>query len=270
MFLEGLNEQEIFFLLNKELGLPLNQLSNLYMYFKAQANQTGYLLEEHLKTFSPAGFPEKIKKEVEGKCSYGMDLPVWFCNREVKQKKLFLLSMDPMRKATKRDTVDFNSPFSLHMNEKNNYNQAILDLSKKYDLFLTDVFKLFFRESHDHLKLSNQNKDFTELDVHFTLLREETRIFQPDVIICLGKPALISLYKIGNLHTQPRPLNGELFEYSFKADNRIIPVFAIPHASNMASKWAKEFLKNNSSPNPYSPKTYLTEAIQMILDRAIK
>jgi uracil-DNA glycosylase len=263
MFLQNKNKSAVLNILHEELNIDPILLENVYAYFQ----NPSVILEEKYKLVKIEDLNSELYNNAINKCSYGIDLPVWFSSSGQNRKKIFLLAMDPMRGYDDRTTADLNSPFSIHLGANNNYFSAIKELSETFDIYITDVFKLFYREKENKKKVSNASPDFTKLSIHYRLINKEINQFEPDLIFCLGKKPLAGLSKLGGLEPNPLSTTGKLVQYSFKTDNRVIPTFAIPHASGVAARWAQAFLRNNDWGRIYNPKTYISDAMEIIIKK---
>jgi len=263
MFLEPVYKKEILSLLHSDLGLNLDLLNKIYTHFQSPGDMHN-ILEEKYKYVNIDTLNQEFKKVALGKCSYGIDLPVWFSDRNENKKKIFLLATDPMRGINDKEVADLNSPFSIHASSNNNYYSAIKKLSNKYDIYITDIYKLFYREKTNKRQVSSLSSKFTSLDIHARLINREIAIFKPDLILCLGKHPLHGLYNLGKWELPPKSTIGKLVQYNYITNNREIPTFAIPHASSIAAKWAQTFLKNNNWQKPYNGKTYIIDAVEII------
>lgn len=251
-------------LLFEKLGIEYAFLNSFYNFIQSIYSETN--AENKLIEYLTINDLSNIDIESKNKkCSYGIDLPVWFIdeNENKTKKKIMILAMDPLRNkqnnGTESNQISFNSPFSIHQKTKNNYYPSIKQLSEKYDVYITDVFKLFFRNQENQNSVSNQDEKFIRLDIHTELLQKEIEIFKPDIILCLGKHPINGLSKIDKSIVPNSTIVSELKNYNFTN----IPTFAIPHASGVASKWAKIFMvsKNNSE---YNSQTYILDALNLI------
>lgn len=157
--------------------------------------------------------------------------------------------MDPLR----NDTVDkkasneigFWVPFSIINNpagqtkhsEKENlaFFHTLLDT---YDLYVTDIFKLFYRQEN---RVSNTISEFRKLPVHCTILDAEIQIVNPSVILTLGNNARDAISEILSL---PKPKwTDEIYKTKTK---RGIEVVMVPHISGAANGSKAPILKNTA------------------------
>jgi len=265
IFLEQYLFNDVKQLICSELSLSPIFFENLYNHFLRIYKQ-----EDSLKEFNATMHINKLKNFdqsiISQKNSYGIDLPVWFSAKNKKRKKIMLVGMDPLRDKNETGLINeiasLNSPYSIHNRVKNNYYPSISLLAENYDIYITDVFKLFFREPKNSSIVSNQNSSFRALKIHTKLLEKEIKLFSPDIVLCMGKqPVNDGLAKIGLTNFIPSIVT--------KVNNislSKIPIYAIPHATGLASKHAKKFMveKNNSK---YNSKTYILDAVNLIINK---
>ncbi len=175
-----------------------------------------------------------------------------------------ILAMDPLRdkQAIPTNEISFNSPFSIHKKVNNKYYPSIQKLANNFDIYITDVFKLFFRQIENQDVLSNSLSEFNTLPIHHQLIESEIKIFNPDLILCLGKHSINGLSKIDKKMRINSSIVSPLTNYNFKN----IPTFAIPHASGVASKWAKVFMEEKNDA-VYNSSTYIVDAVNLILSK---
>lgn len=267
MFLSENYRDEVIQLMHENLGIDKVSLESIYSYFKMNSENMNVQLDNKLNSFLIQDLNPKFHELASNKCSYGIDLPVWFSCNDKTKKKLLILAMDPMRGADDRTTADINSPFTIHQGHHNNYFPAINKLSETFDVYVTDVFKLFYREPSNKKRVSNTIPCFTKLPIHSHIIQCEIDLFKPDLILCLGKHPLIGLHKLGKLDAKPRTTIGKISPYLFsRNEGSAIPTFAIPHASGVATKWAMTFLRNNNWQGPYNSKTYISDALEIIMN----
>ncbi|MDC0338667.1 uracil-DNA glycosylase family protein [Flavobacteriales bacterium] len=265
IFLEEYLYPDIKEIIVSDLGMRPNLFDNVYNHFSTIFNQGNVI-----KDFDPSMPINKLKNFkhsiISQKSSYGIDLPVWFTIKNKNRQKIMLIGMDPLRQKSTEGEIgkvaSLNTPYSIHHRVRNNYYPSISLLASQYDIYITDVFKLFFREPEDPDFVSNQNTSFTELAIHTKLLQKEITAFSPDLILCLGKqPVNDGLAKIGLTRFIPSIVT--------KIDNislTSIPIYAIPHATGLASKHAKRFMEEKNRVK-HNSKTYIVDAVKLILDK---
>ena len=245
-----------------QLGIGDLQFNEVYKFFRSSyytgnavlENKYGYIPIQRLKKFNSSLF--------QNKTNFGVDLPIWFKNPQGKRLRIFILTMDPLRTKDEKiiDKASLNSPFTIHQRKGNNYFPSIEKLAYNYDLYITDVYKLFFRDSDNLNSVSNENPEFIAQTIHLEILKDELSLFQPDFILCLGKHAIGGLAKLDNF--QPNSsIVSEIQNYNFQG----IPTFAIPHASGVASRWAKKFMQINGFTD-FTQKNYILDATDLIVN----
>jgi hypothetical protein len=187
---------------------------------------------------------DMIKKEPVR--ALGIDFPVLISKGE-NRSVLMICAMDPLRKDTP-DTQPSNEigywvPFSIVNNptfqtkysEKQNlaFFHALLEV---YDLYLTDVFKLFYRKES---QVSNTIKSYRALHAHRAILDAEIKVVKPSAILALGNNARDSISEV--LGT-PKP-NFSDDVYKTIGPNGI-KVVMVPHISGAANGAKAKVLRN--------------------------
>jgi hypothetical protein len=176
----------------------------------------------------------------------GIDFPIKLSkgkNRPV----LMICAMDPLRaenqlKLPEENVTDW-VPFSVIKNpsketkysEKENL-QFFYSLLKEFDLYLTDVYKVFYREGN---KISNKIKAYTDLIIHREILESEINVVNPAAILTLGngaRDAICQLYKI-----HPPTWNNEIFKTAIENNRTLVMV---PHISGAANGSKAPILHN--------------------------
>jgi hypothetical protein len=149
--------------------------------------------------------------------SIGIDFPIKLSkgkNRPV----LMICAMDPLRTDNEQklpeDKLTDWVPFSVIKNpakekkySENENLQFFYSLLGDFDLYLTDIYKLFYR---DGTKISNKIKTYTDLPIHREILESEINCIKPTAILTLGngaRNAICELYKI-----YPPTWNTEIFK----------------------------------------------------------
>ena len=178
----------------------------------------------------------------------GMDFPIKLSkgkNRPV----LMICAMDPLRaendlKLPEENVTDW-VPFSVIKNpsKENKYSekenlQFFYSLLKDFDLYLTDIYKIFFREGN---KISNKIKAYTDLAIHREILESEINVVNPTAILTLGngaRDAICELYKI-----YPPTWTNEIFKTNLENGCSLVMV---PHISGAANGSKAPILNNVS------------------------
>jgi hypothetical protein len=178
----------------------------------------------------------------------GIDFPVLLSkgdNRPV----MMVCAMDPLRndavdKKT-ANTIGYWVPFSIINNpaaqtkhsEKENlaFFHTLLDT---YDLYVTDIFKLFYRQEN---RVSNAINEFRTLPVHRAILDAEIQIIKPSVILTLGNNARDAICELLSL-----PIPKWTDEIYTTKDRNGIEVVMVPHISGAANGSKAPILKNTA------------------------
>lgn len=176
----------------------------------------------------------------------GIDFPVLLSKGE-NRPVMMICAMDPLRNDTAdkqpTDEIGYWVPFSVVNNpvgqtkysEKENlaFFHTLLDT---YDLYVTDIFKLFYRKD---TRISNTIGDFRSLPVHRTILDAEIQIVKPSVILTLGNNARDAMCELLSL---PRPnWTDEIYKTK---DQNGMAVVMVPHISGAANGSKAPILKN--------------------------
>lgn len=176
----------------------------------------------------------------------GIDFPIKLSkgkNRPV----LMICAMDPLRaenqlKLPEENVTDW-VPFSVIKNpsKENKYSekenlQFFYSLLKDFDLYLTDIYKIFYRQGN---KISNKIKAYTDLIIHREILESEIKVVNPAAILTLGngaRDAICQLYKI-----HPPTWNNEIFKTNLENGCSLLMV---PHISGAANGSKAPILNN--------------------------
>jgi uracil-DNA glycosylase len=179
-----------------------------------------------------------------------------------------IVAMDPLRSEDpsgliRPDALTLNTPFTIHdKTVKNNYNQQIIELAGKYDIYLTDAYKLFFRDTQNYSVVSNRMPGFKKsFSIHHKMLQKELDFFNPNYILCLGKDAGLAVSALGKFVF--RPIGSTSLDYQ-KRHYKLgeTTVFCVPHASGAARGHAAAFLRFHNT--TYRSNCYLTDVIDLI------
>jgi hypothetical protein len=260
-------------LLEEHMGIPY-ELTFVYQKFfsnffnkEENCSETPFGFEKDSFNFSLAKLKGYEDFELNRKAWFGVDLPIWI-KKGKNERKIMIIAMDPLRYKDnsgkiKPESITFNTPFTIHNRElENNYNSHIVELAENYDVYLTDAYKIFFRDSDKYDLVSNKNPRFRDLCIHSNILLEEINHFNPNFILCLGKDSSLAIASLGKFKLQPiskTKIQIQSLNYSFQK----IPVFCVPHASGSARGSAKKFMLMHNQ--TYSSKNYLSDVVQLIL-----
>lgn len=116
--------------------------------------------------------------------------------------------------------------------------------SLHYNVYVTDIYKLFYRLEEPKNKKSNSDSDFIKLEsrVHFSILNTEIEIVNPKAIITLGNNSRDALLR----HINITPYKWDDIQLNFwkvNSSQRSIPVLSIPHISGAANGASSLILK---------------------------
>jgi hypothetical protein len=178
--------------------------------------------------------------------SIGIDFPIKL-SRGKNRPVLMICAMDPLRADNEQklpeDKLTDWVPFSVIKNpaKENKYSekenlQFFYALLKDYDLYLTDIYKLFYREG---TKISNKINHYTGLPIHREILETEINCIKPTAILTLGngaRDAICQLYKV-----YPPTWNNEIFKTNLENGGSLVMV---PHISGAANGSKAPVLNN--------------------------
>lgn len=176
----------------------------------------------------------------------GIDFPIKLSkgkNRPV----LMICAMDPLRADNDQnlpeDKLTDWVPFSVIKNpyKENKYSekenlQFFYSFLNDFDLYLTDIYKVFYREGN---KISNKIKAYTDIAIHREILESEINVVNPAAILTLGngaRDAICQLYKI-----YPPTWNNEIFKTNLENGCSLVMV---PHISGAANGSKAPILNN--------------------------
>lgn len=153
----------------------------------------------------------------------GIDFPIWF-NWETDKKKTMIIGRDPQRSQGSKELV-LSSPFGLvtagaRNTNRNKYWDFVEPLLEDNRIYITDLFKLFFRGPIEDKKRLKKNLDF-----HHEILKMEIGIIRPKRIITIGKDAEMAIRKIYDC----KECNSHEIYWETKTGEEL---FFIPHISN--------------------------------------
>lgn len=191
---------------------------------------------------------------------FQIDLPFWVQSNENK-KKIMIIGQDANNSGKENsEKIKINTPYSYHSNENNDYKKILDKLKIDYNLYLTDLYKLFFWYKNTIFNTpvaakSHQFPNYINDEIHYKILLEEINLIRPDLIVTFGNNArnaisLISKEPINfkNLVSKDNLKKG----YNFVLDESFTIKFApIPHPSNATrqSAWVSFFEANKIEKN---------------------
>jgi uracil-DNA glycosylase len=152
------------------------------------------------------------------------------------------------------DRVDFWVPFSLIRNDKGANADFFEELSLHYNLYITDIYKLFFyvatnewddKNNKYKFLTSNSRPEYKKIRKHAEILKEEVKIIQPHCIITLGNNSRDALLKISDDKTkQSKIWLADVQEYIYKDNSHECRIISSPHISTSANGARGPLLKN--------------------------
>jgi len=223
--------------------------------------------------------------------TYGIDLPVFIKSTQVTFPTIMICAMDPLppepnspfwknKNIDLEKEVGFGTPFNIGgdlTNPKGSMKSNIpffRSLNEKYQLYITDIFKLFFRiQLSDGLLASNSYHPYTELkkgneNIHASILAQEITIVKPHVIITLGSASISKLLEMNQLINgfvqQKKNFSDSLNFYKW---NNEIPIISSPHISG-AANGAKSKIINQDIHKDLVSK-YQNEKLALIISKYI-
>ena len=225
-------------------------IDEIYTSFRDYFNQQ--FNKEHLRgTSAPildvgdlnSAFQMIREKEIR---TAGIDFPI-LLRKGSGRPVLMVCAMDPYRadEGQLPDTkLSYWVPFSIIKNpekEKKYTEKENLvffhGLLNQYDLYVTDVFKVFYREGHS---TGNSQPEYTSLPIHKEILMNEIKIVKPDAILTLGNNARNAICKILDLNV-PK-WSDTIYATRSTAGLQVIMV---PHISGAANGAKSKILKND-------------------------
>jgi hypothetical protein len=221
---------------------------------------------------------EKVKNGLNNNqlvTSYQTDLPIYIKSRSENAKTLMICAMDPLSVEPssgpernspidyRTDKVNFWVPFSLIENKKDSNADFFEELSLHYNLYITDIYKLFFyvatnewdnkKKKYKFLK-SNSRPEFKKIMKHAEILEKEIEIIKPHCLITLGNNSRNALVKISkektNIIKNWTKIDAEgnsvtdIQKYIFKNNNFECNIISSPHISASANAERTPLLNN--------------------------
>jgi hypothetical protein len=262
--------QDVITTLETCLIQPEQGLASIYQDLNNYRNKQPLL--GHLKA-KVQHFQEPLRAYLQAQqpnlTTLAIDVPFFFEAAKQTQHTLMICAMDPLPPLPdslfwKDKSVDFQNdvgfwvPFSLidnweqptgSMRSNLPFFQSLL---QNYNLYITDIFKLFFRvKKPNQLVNSNAISAYTQLqnekgeNLHGAILAKEIECVKPQAIITLGNPArnqLLTINHLLNASAQtPQKWSADLQHYRW---NNQTPIISAPHISG-AANGAKALVLNN-------------------------
>jgi len=219
-------------LLSKYLGIAKTELTDYYLNIEKSYNSdsnnpsAGFVSVEK---FSNVQFKqEKTLNNWKNASLIGVDLPLLFISDNPNAETVVTVGIDPLRK--RKDFHDFKpgnviigTPYALHSTfyrERKGRTKSYYDfikhiVSKGYNVYLTDIFKIwmndFEKTEKDRFFLRDEVLESNEM------LLKELEIIQPKMLIAFG----------------------DLVEKSLKALELSTTIIKLPHPSGANRSWGK-------------------------------
>jgi hypothetical protein len=178
-----------------------------------------------------------------------IDFPIMLRSLNTNVKDVIMVvAMDPLPPNVIQDEVAMDQigcwvPFSLidsdTTGEKSfKSNRAFfLELLKKHHVYVTDIYKLFYREGNYPTDLrSNSLSGFTEIPNHKIILNKEIEVVTPKAIVTIGNSSRNAIYHM--LGATPKPWDDVQICHWAST-----PIISIPHISGAANKSSSALLK---------------------------
>jgi hypothetical protein len=277
--------KDIIQLLDNKLITP-NQESITKVFDDFDKYYTNNLEKKEIRSGSIHDFSEPLQSYLSqmNVTSVGIDLPAFISLNTHAQSTIMVCAMDPLTpmptKLLKEGTVGLGIPFDVMELGKLNgkaatgslvHNKNFFErLLSQYDLYVTDIYKVFFREIIGENKhrasnaissfknLSITDKENKKIAIHSALLCEEINFVKPELIITLGNAARNALVKLNNSVNKQQDTikkwdesndanTAPIQQYLWKG-NQEIPIFSLPHISNAANGVKNKILKHYGYP----------------------
>ncbi len=233
---------EIKELLKTNVINPSCGLDMIYQVFDAYFNEQYDLLVEELEEFNYQLFKFNLVNDFSflkdlSVRTIGIDFPIKL-SKGKDRPVLMICAMDPLRAENQSKLPEENVtdwvPFSVIKNpaKENKYSEKenlkfFYSLLNDFDLYLTDIYKVFYREGN---KISNKIKAYTDLTIHREILESEINVVNPTAILTLGngaRDAICQLYKI-----YPPTWNNEIFKTNLENGCSLVMIPRISGAAN--------------------------------------
>lgn len=276
-------------LLEKEFIKPDNiSLNNVYQSLidYSKSDVSNYKIFKQKIGFTSKNCLEKNYLEQinlhSGASTFASDLPIYIQSKKQNAKTILVCAMDslppePNKKNTSnpkheqfevwdkigfdlKSNVGFWGPFSLlnpdKINEKDLNFIFFNELRSEYNLYVTDIYKLFFYidEGNDEFSKSNSKPKYKIIDNHANILQKEIETIKPHCIITLGNDSRDKLLNIvnfeGNIIKNWNILDGngdkigDFQDYTYKKDKFECKIISSPHISTSANGTKTSILNN--------------------------
>jgi hypothetical protein len=217
----------------------------LFSYYKSQFGDFEALSDLKLyKDELSEQFKEIKQRNIR---TIGIDFPIRLSkgkNRPV----LMICAMDPLRaepnETSNNGEIGFWVPFSVinSIDSKNNKSSDRSNLTffhtllETYDIYVTDIYKVFYREGQ---RKSNTQKEFKKNTIHKDILDNEIKIINPQAILTLGNDARDAICQILELNSPT--WTDKVYSTTSKNNFNVIMV---PHISGAANGTKAKIVNN--------------------------
>lgn len=249
------NENILNLLSNDILNLSLDELKSIYKSFENEG------VEEISVLKTKNIFRECLSKE--GVQCRQFDLP-YFMNFN-KEKTIMIIGMDA--KTNHANEIRLSTPYFLQSiqgreTNSNDYWKIIKLLSESYNIFLTDVYKAYFKMGEI---VSNKLPVYKNNSLHANFLIKEILEVNPYAILCWGKESRSLVAETLNIKLLNIITRDTSYPYKCQGDIKLV---ATPHPSNRTwiESWLS-FYENNLKGVIYSKQTRPEVLANFILDK---
>ena len=166
--------------------------------------------------------------------------------------------MDANNQGTKNPKkVIISAPFHAQSKTDSNvYNQIFNGLKADFNIYLTDLYKLFFHYKYKLMNVkeqsvkSHQLPTYTHNNIHYKILKQEIEIIKPDLIVTFGNVARNAVSIISNTDVRFNNIISKDIigtGYDFETENIFTKFISLPHPSNAtySSIWKSFLFENN-------------------------
>lgn len=195
------------------ISLSTNEIDAIYKYWQKKFNERVPNLCFDLKIVSTKNFIADEQNVTTSSFLSGIDFPTWFDNNDhgnspEDKKRIMVIGIDPLRNeksfdevgADKHDDVIIGTPYALHNCKfrngyTKNYWGFVNELSAKYFVYLTDIYKVFFytdssKAERSYVYYRNSNR----VASHMELLEREIELIKPNLIVTFGAETYRNLF----------------------------------------------------------------------------
>ncbi|WP_445737855.1 uracil-DNA glycosylase family protein [Mariniflexile sp.] len=262
---EEFNEKIVEIVHSEMLNFSKDEIKWLYKVWFSGESSNGKWIQKKEVINSNQNVPDKAYLR-------GVDLPFYFGNIEASKKRIMIIGLDPLRsksafekaeksngnKANIYEDVLLSTPYALHSKavregKTNNYWKIIEGLKDDNFIYLTDLYKTFFKtnvsskvtRSYNYYKQENVSNNSREI------LLKEIELIKPDVIVTFGNDVK---YAIGELVDKKIPTLSKESEIIIADNLGGIPILPFVHPAARYSKLKSFFINNDFNINEIKTK----------------